>query len=287
MSVDSFVTYHLGSNRLLGRIKAKTGMRRITVKNKLLLFVGLIILSSLSACNTTESDVNATMEPGKWEYIVLGDSITSFYPKILKAQIEADFNGDVTIWVINRLRGGQTSSELLEFLQTDERLREEIQEAELITFYIPFGGCSDAMSTYTDGGVCGGEDNQDCVRECLDIYKADTTAIFAELVSLRSPSEALIRTHDIYQFYTSLIQEEKKFEVINSYWREANAHVHATAEKFDIPVANVYDAFMGEDGVQPPEENGLVVSDMVHTTLQGAQLIADLLHELGYELAKP
>ena len=84
-----------------------------------------------------------------------------------------------------------------------------------------------------------------------------------------------------------MFQEGGTFEVINSYWQEGNAHVHATAESYGIPIANVYDAFMGPDGIQPPEQNGLVAADMIHTQPQGQQIIADLLFELGYELAAP
>jgi hypothetical protein len=189
--------------------------------------------------------------------------------------------------MIDRYVGGQSSSELVEYLQTDETVREEIRNAELITFFIPFRGCKEAMIGYAEGADCGGEDNQDCLRDWLAIYKEDTNAIFAELVSLRSPSEALLRTHDVYQFYTTFLHEKNKFDVINGYWRAANAHVLATAEKYDIPVAHVYDAFMGEDGRQPPEDNGLVSRDMIHPLAKGAQLLADLLHDLGYELAAP
>lgn len=252
-----------------------------------MLFVGLIIILSLIACDARESDLSNTLEPGEWDYIVLGDSLTQFYPSKFKALIEENFDGEVTINMKNRCVGGQSSSELLEYLQTDEKLREEIRDAELITFFIPFGGCEEAMAGYTEEADCGGEDNQDCLRECLAIYKDDTNAIFEELVSLRSPSDALLRAHDVHQFYTKLLQEKNKFDVINGYWREANAHVVAVAEKYDIPCAHVYDAFMGEDGRQPPEDNGLVWSDMIHTSQEGAQLLADLLHQLGYELASP
>jgi hypothetical protein len=257
------------------------------MKKTIVLSMSLIILVSLAACNPTELAATAPVEPEEWLYVIFGDSISPFYPEMLRDKIEEDLNGAVTITINNRWVGGQTSSELLESIKTIERYREDIRDADLITFYIPFGGFPDAMMTYESGGVCGGEDNQDCLRDSLAIYKADTTAIFAEIVSLRSPSEAMIRVHDMYQFRTTQFQEGGTFDVFNHYWREANAHVHATAEKYDIPVANVYDAFMGEDGRQPPEENGLVESDMTHPTQQGNQLIADLLFELGYELSKP
>lgn len=257
------------------------------MKKRLALCLFLIFLVALSACVATEPALKATMPSGEWDYIVLGDSITFGYPTNLKREIEKDYESEVSVKIDNWYLGGQSSSQLLESLTTDEELREAIRNAELITLLIPMGGCRDALITYENEGECGGDDNQDCLRACFANYKTDATAIFAELVNLRNPSEALIRAHDLYQFHTSNCQDNGTFDVINSYWLDANEHVHSTAESYNIPVAHVYDAFMGEDGTQPPEDYGLVRSDMVHTTQEGMQLIADLLHEFGYELAVP
>ena len=257
------------------------------MKKRIALYLTLIVIVALSACGTTDTVVKPTMTPGEWNYVVLGDSIAFGYPGLLKTGIEADFDGKTTISIYDSTVGGQSGSELLESIQTNKNLRDAIRDAELITFFIPMGGCRDALTAFENGGDCGGDDNQDCLRACFAVYKTDTTAIFAELVNLRPPSEALIRTHDLYQFHTSNCLENGIFEVINGYWQDGNAHVHATAERYDIPVANVYDAFMGEGGIQPPEDTGLVEKDMIHTTHAGKKLIADLLHELGYELAPP
>lgn len=257
------------------------------MKSKLLHFGVLIIPLLLAACNPIESAATETLEPGDWSYVFLGDSNTQFYPWMLRDKIEEDFNGEVTVTIKSRWVGAQTSSQMLSSIKTSESLREDIRTADIITFYIPFGGFNFSGYLYENDGNCGGEDNQDCLRDCLETYKDDTTAIFAEIVSLRSPSKAMIRVHDIYQFRSSITQEKGKFDVFNYYWREANAHVHATAEKYDIPVAHVFDAFMGEDGRQSPEENGLVQANMISPSDQGNQLIAELLYELGYELAEP
>ena len=256
--------------------------------NKALKFLALIMsLTAVTACAMPGMSATATMPPGDWDYVVLGDSTTLGFPELLKEGIEADYNGEVTITIENWYMGEQTSSQMLRALLTTEPLREDIRNAELITIMIPFGGMSGALQMYENGGACGGEDNQDCLRESLAKYKSDTQAIFAELVNLHSPSDALIRTQDLWQFYSSKSQEMGIFEVVNSYWLEANAAVHAAAESYGIPVVNAYDAFMGEDGIQPPEENGLVVMDMIHTTQEGRQLLADLYRDLGYELTMP
>lgn len=96
------------------------------MKNKLLLFVGLIFLSPLNACNPTESAATATVESGEWIYVVFGDSITQFYPWLLRDKIEEDFDGELTIRIKHRWVGGLTSSELLESIKTNERYRDDI-----------------------------------------------------------------------------------------------------------------------------------------------------------------
>lgn len=248
--------------------------------------VCFIMTVSLTACGGLGSDTPKSMPPGEWDYIALGDSVCWSYPEILAEQIEADYEG-VTVTFRGGVKGGQTAKDMLGKMQTSEPYREYIRNAELITIMIPMGGCREALITYEGGGDCGGEENEDCLRACIEEYKADTDEIFAELVKLRDPSEGLIRAHDLYQFHTSSLLDRGKFEVVNGYWLEANAHVVSVAESYGIPVANVYQAFMGDDGRTPPEGNGLLSPDMIHQTSTGAELIADLILELGYELAVP
>lgn len=71
------------------------------MKNVHALFVILIILVVLTACAANEKFANATMTPGDWDYVVLGDSITLGYPELLKTGIEDDFDGSVTITIKN------------------------------------------------------------------------------------------------------------------------------------------------------------------------------------------
>jgi len=115
------------------------------------------------------------------------------------------------------------------------------------------------------------------------VYQVDTAAIIAEIVSLRSPSKALIRTMDAY--YLRFRSQRHSF--IEGYWRAANKHVIEVATKHRVPVAHVYTVFMGLNGDQDPVSKDLVLLDEVHTTWQGAELMARLFRELGYRYAAP
>jgi hypothetical protein len=228
-----------------------------------------------------------TVEMPEWDYVAMGESITfetvSRYAEILEQDLGVQI--DLHDWQAP----SEHSSNLLKKLRRDELLRRDIREAEVITFLIPLGVIAGAMRTFELGepGACGGIDNQDCLREAFATYMADTDAIMAEIVSLCSPSEALIRVQDTWQLKVRETQATGSFEMFNQYWREANAHVIQVATSYHIPVARVYGAFMGPDGVQDPRDFGLLQSDGLHPTLEGSALVAELFRELGYEYAPP
>lgn len=219
----------------------------------------------------------------EWDYVALGDSITWGFITQYAEMLEQDLGVKVSLhdWT----QGGDHSSRLLERLRTDPDLRQALRDAEVITFEIPWNVVEEPCQTFEGiiPGVCGGADNQDCLQAAFDTYKADTDAIIAEIVSLRSPSEALIRTMDTYQFWVRESKEKGTFDTINRYWRDANEHVIEEAARYHIPAARVYDAFMGKDGTEDPRREGL--TDGLHTTHEGVTLIAELFRELGYAYA--
>jgi hypothetical protein len=218
-----------------------------------------------------------------WDYVALGESITMDMSAGYAEILEGDLG--ITIIFHDWQIPGAHSSTLLERLRTNDRLRQELREAEVITFDIPLGVIGSAMRTYAWGepGDCGGEDNQDCLREAFSIYMSDTEEIIAEIVSLRSPEEALIRGMDTWQLKVGESKESGSFELFNGYLRQANAHIIEVATSYGIPVARVYDAFMGEGGIENPRDLGFVQADGNHLTQDGSALMAELFRSIGYE----
>jgi hypothetical protein len=216
----------------------------------------------------------------------MGDSVLSrLVPRYVEI-LEQDLG--IKIHQHNWTIAGLSSDSQLEHLRTDEQLRQDIREAEVVVigvgpagFYVPF-------HTYQYGppGNCGGTDNQDCYREALEQYKADVDVIFAELAALCSPSETLIRTMDYHTYYAKTTRAAGTFEVVDSYFRQPNEHLIQVATAHNIPVARVYDAFMGPTGDEDPMDKGYVLSDEIHPTEKGADVIAELFRELGYEYAR-
>jgi lysophospholipase L1-like esterase len=247
-----------------------------------LVFAAMLLsaCSSLVGSDQPQSTKFKEIESQEWQYVVLGDSSTRGYPEILAEKIEQDQG--VSVEVILWSRGGDHSTRLLGRLQTVESLREDIANAELITFVIPWNVFEAPALIYTSATPerCGGEDNQDCLREALEIYKQDTEAIIAELDSLIDRDSTIILAHTVWQFNVTLTKQTGDFKVLNKYWKEANAHLISVCEEYGIPVAQVYEAFMGTDDSKNPEEDGLIY-DGFHTTPEGQEIIADLLFDLG------
>lgn len=220
----------------------------------------------------------------EWDYVAWGDSTMFALVPRYAAILEQDLG--VKVRIHNWTAGSQNSSDFLQVLRTNESLRQDIREADALTFIIPTNVFQNPMTTFIYGSPtgCGGTDNQDCLRKALEVYKTDTDAIIAEVVSLRSPSEALIRMRDNYLFMVKDTKAHGRFEVVTKYWREANKHVIQVATKYHIPVVRSYEAFGGPNGDEDPVDKGYV-SDGIHPTEEGADLMAELFRKLGYEYA--
>jgi lysophospholipase L1-like esterase len=228
-------------------------------------------------------------------YVPMGNSLT-FTPSgageslfvRYRSMLAEDFAADVE--VRSHQVSGETSAEFLDRLRTDEDLRADLAEADVITLLIPNDEWAEPTRTATgaegrDPAACGGDDNQQCLRDMIDDYRDHVDQIFRELTALVDPSETVIRAQDVYLVMTNVLTDER-FAVLYPYWREGQEYVEEVAGEYGIPVAQVWDDFMGSDGaVVDLVEMGLVVPDGIHPTAEGAERMADLMHDLGYDLA--
>ena len=107
---------------------------------------------------------------------------------------------------------------------------------------------------------------------------------FDELTAIVDTTRTLIRVHDFYQFHTNGTQGSS--DIVYPHWREAQEHVEQVAGEHGVPVAQVFDDFMGTDGAYIDlVAKGLVDPDGLHPTPEGSERMATLVHDLGYDLA--
>jgi lysophospholipase L1-like esterase len=201
-----------------------------------------------------------------WDYVALGDSLAvgigarRGYVERYASYIGTDTGARVE--VVNLGQSGQTSSQLLYDLRNDPSMRQTLGAAEIITFNIGINDLGYAGEAY-ENGTCGGHDNQECLHTAVETLEANWDAIVAELLSLRTTDDAMIRTVGIG--YTPRVDE-----VFKPYVDEVNDHIATTAANNDIPYAQPY---LGKEDIGP---------DGVHPNANGYEVIADRLRKLGY-----
>jgi lysophospholipase L1-like esterase len=218
---------------------------------------------------TSPAEKEATAATGasdSWDYVALGDSLAAGigarrgYVDRYASYVRADTG--VRVKVVNLGQSGQTSSQLLHALREDTSVRRALRGAEVITFNIGINDLGHAGEAYANG-ACGGENEEECLRAAVEKFEENWDAIIAELSSLRSTDDTIIRTAGLG--YTPRVGE-----VYKPYLEEVNRHLATTAARNDIPYA------------QPNLGKGYISPDGVHPNDKGYEVIADRLRALGY-----
>ena len=245
---------------------------------------------ALAACSTQGAELD--VGDGPLVYVPMGNSLT-FTPStsslnfLYREMLAEDFGVDVD--VRTHTVPGQRTENFFSRLQNDPNLRSDLAEADVITFDIPNDEWAQPSSTAVgmlgyDPADCGGEDQQQCLRDMVDTYSELVDQIFEELMTIVDPATQVVRVQDFYLFHTDFPLEQ--LHILYPYWHEGQIHVQQVAASYGIPVARVWDDFMGTDDEIPDlVEAGLVSGDGIHPTAAGAQRMAELYHELGYELS--
>lgn len=201
-------------------------------------------------------------------------------------RLEEDFGVEVEFR--DRTVGEDSSAAMVERLRESTYLRRDLAEADVVILDIPFDAWARSLQTVSGapGGVpsgCGGDDGEECLREVLALYEENTETIFRELTAIADPSETLIRATDYILVHMKDLGDA--LDVVAPYWVEGQKHVEEVAAEYGIQVANVMERFCGRDCLEDPVDAGLIVSDQEHPTREGAELMAEMMIDLGYELS--
>jgi lysophospholipase L1-like esterase len=240
-----------------------------------------------------------TSAAAQLNYTALGDSLAfgildfsrgGYVPRYA-GYVQSDTGSNVTL--NNLAQNGWTSARLLDALRTDGNFRNSIANSQVVTWDI---GGNDFLRNMDDykSGTCGGSDNQNCLRDAITNFKANWNAIIAEILSLRSNGNTVIRTMDIYNPFVNAQKSSDSwaadgglndFQVIKPYLDEANRHILTTTAANSIPCARVYRAFNGANGDEDAGDKGYISAfdpSGVHPNDTGHRVIADLFRALGY-----
>jgi len=255
----------------------------LSASRALLSFAAAIAIFALAGCGagTTGHDSSAPT----WNYTALGDSLADGliaqqgYVARYATYVNMDTGANVD--TTNLGVPGWHSGDLLNAIQNNLVYRNSISNAKVLTWDIGGDDLANAHNYYTQG-ACGGADGQDCLRNAVMTFEQNWSAIIAQLTSLRSTSNTIIRTMDIYNPYVASDMQAGIFSITEPYLDEVNNYIHSTAAAAGIPVANVHAAFNGPDGTTDPNTLGLLAVDGFHPNDAGHKVIADQLRALGY-----
>lgn len=266
------------------------------------LFAALLLIvaaqgAALAAPGATGGGSTGGGPSSSWDYVALGDSLaTGFgarkgYVPRYRDYVKTDTG--VTVKLTNLGKNGWKSTDLLNALRSDPNFRGAVGGAEVVTWNIGGNDLRAARDLYKNGsyGSCGGTDNQDCLRASVETLKSNWQGITGEILGLRSSTNTIIRTMDIYNPY---VDEDKgadswandgglnDFQVFKKYVDDVNAHIAATPRDTNITYAQVYVAFNGASGEEDPAAKGYIGLDGLHPNDTGHKVMADLLRGLGY-----
>ncbi len=224
--------------------------------------------------------------PANWQYTALGDSLAAgigdaqggYVPRY-RAHVQTDTGHPVTL--IDRGVPGWTSTDLLDALRTDPSMRAQVAGSQVVTFQIGGNDLLQALQRY-QAGTCGGPDNQRCFGETIALFKINWNAIIAQILALRSTSDTVVRTMDIYNPVVNLLKLYGVFAEIKPYLDDLNRYIHLTASANRIHVARAYREFNGPNGDEDAGAKGYISADGIHPNSAGHDAVARLLRELYF-----
>lgn len=232
----------------------------------------LLIAAALAACSGAPT----------WNYEVMGVHARNYVSDDMTQRhaefIEQDQSVEVALREWERMEPG----EIAENLRTNEDLRQAIAEAEVITYDFAFDWQNQSQSLFL-AGMCGGEDNQDCLREDLLQAQEDWSAILDRITELRAGSPVLLRVllHGDWFFdfpYWNPTPEQKS--IMADTYHQFQTYALEDAAQRGVTVVRVFpDPYFNESN--PPAEYFL--TDGIRLSDAGSIALAEVLRGTGYE----
>lgn len=239
--------------------------------------IAMVVL--VAGCSRRLEGPSATVE--HLSYVALGDSLTQQpggFAEQYTAYLDADLRTTTTL--TNLGQSGWTSSFLLTAVQSDERFRAAIREADLITVEIGLNDWGTARSWYLDPSK-GCYQDLNCFRTFTDQFKANVDATLTEIRQLNPSSTLAILVMDLYYAHIETDQQSGNYALFDPYMREMNEHIYASAPANGTRVAVTRPTINGIDGNQSGQLQDFLTLDG-HPKDKGATVIANKFRDIGY-----
>lgn len=220
----------------------------------------------------------STPEPETLEYVVIGDAfgmntISQAYEIVVEQDLGV--NANLYRWI----KPTTPQREWMREIRTNTELRRAVKNADVILVAISPKWSDSAEALYLQG-ACGGEDNQDCLRETTANAKRDWIGFANTLADLREGQPVVLRVvlWGDWVFpanYKDRITPDQ-LAVFVSYFHEYQS-MQASTQGIKTALA------FPEEYSQLPKE--YFQADGLHLSDTGSAAVSDLVRELGYEPA--
>ena len=260
------------------------------MKRKLCLGLVLVLTVLLTACSTG-SELDDLEE---WDLVWISDSSGWDVAQVYADYIEEDTGKTVIVhdlWI-----GALAAGDILDALNGDpppgnlryKEMLASIPDAEVIVIYGNPEASVDEDNPwdFNCGQGIGDLYVNNCDLESFNLYIDDLDAIYQKIFELRDGQPTIIRAFDAYNPRLPNRQGADAYEECIACWQAYNQAIHIAAERNNIPVAQVAEAWNGPDFLLNPVDMGYT-KDGEHPSELGAQVIAQQLRELGYEPVEP
>jgi hypothetical protein len=272
----------------------------------------LITLIFLSACKPKESASKPFPDLKEWDLLIISDSMNLGVGQYYAKLIEADMNVKVNLydcWV-----GGLSIGSVLKTLQSEGSINpytldkcyqrpwpDLVKEAEVMVLAgnpleskPPDGSWNipERWSLCVNGGYEGKnlqpgfetyKENmlKSCAPETWATYKTHLAAILDEIDNIREGRPLILRMTDFYIPIHSIWIENGVDEVCTACFGYQSDAIRQVAKEHGVPVADTMVGLNGKDyRSEIPAE---YLMDGIHPADTGAQFIATLLQQTGYE----
>lgn len=257
----------------------------------------ILTLLKSSRINENNNQVDSkgvhTLVKQEINLVALGDSLTKGVGDLSRrggyVPIAADMLEDSdyfsSVYTFNAGKSGAVASEVREHLQTDERVRSAVSNADLLTLSV---GGNNLVRTFRRIGL---NPTREAFEQPLEEYEQELVSLFMEIREINS--EAPIYLFGIYNPYYIYFSEIEPLQELVDSW---NLQAEATTEQFDhvyfVPIDSLFNStdsvISGEEVEETTEEIEknhpyLFQGDYFHPNEQGYQLMAEALVELMKE----
>ena len=266
-------------------------------RNLLIPIIVILIGIQISACSQSKTiDAMEYLEKNsvdKWDLLWISDSsgwgVSEKYGEFISKDLDIDIKVNAQYGInagelLDALNGKSDSNFAL------NNMRKYIEDSEIIVIYGTPVQSKDPENPWD--WHCGqGIDTcyvNNCEMDSFDLYIDHLKEIYTTIYSIRKGKPTMLRVYDAYN--TRLVNQcmpDGVFDECLTCWETYNNAIHIAADEMGVPIANVFDAWNGINHTEDPNEKGYVRDDGDHPNEKGAQVIASLLRDLGYEMTIP